>query len=238
MSAFAVIPAFGLANAGVELSSETLETALTSPVTIGVMVSLILGNGLGITMFAVGALRSGVGMLPGGVRYGHLVGAALLAGIGFTISLFITDLAFDDESLQDQAKIGILAGSMLAAVIGVWVLRVMGERMPLCSPSGDTAPPELPPLPWTGAGLPPHVRAVESTAPDPTTTQWWTSDSSRVGRPPLGFQLSPKNRRRGWAAGLPLVARRIDGTSTTPEYGVPLMNSVGVPETPLATPAA
>ncbi|GAB3253587.1 Na+/H+ antiporter NhaA [Kineosporia babensis] len=153
-SAFAVIPAFGLANAGVELSSETIGSALTSSVTIGVIVGLLVGNGLGITMFAIGALRSGVGMLPGGVRYGHLFGAALLAGIGFTISLFITDLAFDDQALQDQAKIGILAGSLLSAVVGVWVLRVMGERMPLCSPAGDSAPPELPPLPWTAPDYP------------------------------------------------------------------------------------
>lgn len=148
-SAFAIIPAFGLANAGVELSAETLEAAATSSVTIGVAVSLLVGNGVGITLFAMAALRSGVGVLPGGVRYGHLFGAALLAGIGFTISLFITDLAFEDQLLRDEAKIGILVGSLVSAVVGAWVLRTMGERMPLCSPAGDSAPPELPPLPWT-----------------------------------------------------------------------------------------
>ncbi|MBT0769733.1 Na+/H+ antiporter NhaA [Kineosporia sp. J2-2] len=153
-SAFVVIPAFGLANAGVELSAETLEAAATSTVTIGVALGLILGNGLGITAFSIAALRTGVGVLPGGVRYGHLFGAALLAGIGFTISLFITDLAFTDQLLRDEAKIGILVGSLVAAVIGAWALRVMGERMPLCSPAGDSAPPELPPLPWTAPQFP------------------------------------------------------------------------------------
>ncbi|GAA3595545.1 hypothetical protein GCM10022223_08380 [Kineosporia mesophila] len=110
-------------------------------------VSLLVGNGVGITRFAIAALRSGVGVLPGGVRYSHLFRAAPPAGIGFTISLFITDLAFTDQLLRDEAKIGILVGSLVSAVAGAWVLRVMGERMPLCSPAGDTAPPQLPPLP-------------------------------------------------------------------------------------------
>ena len=153
-SAFVVIPAFGLANAGVELSSDTLHAALTSTVTIGVAVSLLAGNGIGISLFSIIALRTGVGVLPGGVRYGHLIAAALLAGIGFTISLFITDLAFTSQLLRDEAKIGILAGSLVSAVVGAWALRVMGERMPLCSPAGDTAPPELPPLPWTAPQFP------------------------------------------------------------------------------------
>jgi hypothetical protein len=79
----------------------------------------------------------------------------VLAGIGFTISLFITDLAFDDQALRDQAKIGILTGSLLAAVLGAWVLRVMGERTSLCSPGGDGPPPSLPPLPWSAPGFGP-----------------------------------------------------------------------------------
>jgi Na+:H+ antiporter, NhaA family len=78
----------------------------------------------------------------------------VLAGVGFTISLFITDLAFDDPVLRDQAKIGILTGSLVAALLGAWILRVMGERTPLCSPVDDTAPAALPPLPWTAPGWP------------------------------------------------------------------------------------
>ena len=75
-----------------------------------------------------------------------------MAGMGFTISLFITGLAFTSADLRDQAKIGILAGSLLAAVLGASVLRVMGNRSPLCSPEGD-APTALPPLPWTASSV-------------------------------------------------------------------------------------
>ena len=147
-SAYVVVPLFGLANAGVVLDAGALAEAVTSPVTLGVVVALLLGNAVGISALAALALRTGLGDLPGRVRYGHLVGGAVLAGIGFTISLFITDLAFDDQMMRDEAKIGIMAGSLIAAVVGAWVLRAMGERTSLCSPAGDTAPPELPPLPW------------------------------------------------------------------------------------------
>jgi NhaA family Na+:H+ antiporter len=152
-SAYAVIPAFGLANAGVKLDGATLRDAVTSPVTIGVAVALLIGNAVGISAFATVALRTGLGVLPGRVRYSHLYGGAVLAGMGFTISLFITDLAFDDPLLRDQAKIGILSGSLLAAVLGAWILRVMGDRTTLCSPLGDNAPMSLPPLPWTAPPL-------------------------------------------------------------------------------------
>ena len=154
-SAYFVIPAFGLANAGVSLSADNLRAAAQSPVTIGIALALVIGNAVGITGASVLALRTGIGVLPGRVRYSHLFGGAVLAGIGFTISLFITELAFHDEALRDQAKIGILAGSLIAALIGAWVLRVMGERTSLCSPAGDSAPPALPPLPWSAPGFGP-----------------------------------------------------------------------------------
>jgi NhaA family Na+:H+ antiporter len=152
-SAYFVIPAFGLANAGVDLSPDTLRDAATSPVTLGIAVALVVGNAVGISVGSTFALRTGLGVLPGRVRYSHLFGGAVLAGIGFTISLFITDLAFSDPVLRDQAKIGILGGSLIAALLGAWILRVMGERTSLCSPAGDTAPTALPPLPWTSPGL-------------------------------------------------------------------------------------
>jgi NhaA family Na+:H+ antiporter len=147
-SAFVVVPAFGLANAGVHLDGAALRAALTSPVTLGVMVALVAGNTVGISLASTAAIRGRLGRLPGQVRYGHLVGAATLAGIGFTISLFITELAFTDAVLREQAKIGILAGSITAAVLGTVLLRVLGERMPLCSPLTDEPVPRLPPRPW------------------------------------------------------------------------------------------
>jgi Na+/H+ antiporter NhaA len=153
-TAYGVVPVFGLANAGVSLAPETLRTAATSPVTVGVVLGLVVGNAVGITAGTALALRTGWGVLPGGVRWSHLMAGATLAGIGFTISLFITDLAFTDELLREQAKIGILAGSLTAAVLGTLVLRVLGERFPLCSPEAES-PPALPPRPW----LEPAVRA-------------------------------------------------------------------------------
>jgi Na+/H+ antiporter NhaA len=146
-TAYGVVPVFGLANAGVPLDAETLRTAATSPVTLGVAGALVAGNAIGITAGTAVALRTGLGVLPGGVRWSHLMAGATLAGIGFTIALFITNLAFSDEQLREQATIGILAGSVTAAVAGVVLLRVLGERFSLCSPETE-GPPSLPPRPW------------------------------------------------------------------------------------------
>jgi NhaA family Na+:H+ antiporter len=148
VSAFLVVPLFGLANAGVHLDADALQDAVTSPVTIGVVVALLAGKTIGITAGATVALRSGLGALPGGVRYGHVIGGAVLASIGFTISLFFADLAFGSAALRDQAKIGVLAGSLLAAVLGSVLLRYLGERLPLCTLDDETVIPALPPRPW------------------------------------------------------------------------------------------
>jgi Na+/H+ antiporter NhaA len=147
VSASFVIPVFGLANAGVALDASTLRTAMTSSVTIGIVVALVVGNAVGISLLAGLALRTGLGSLPGRVRYGHLVGGAVLAGIGFTIALFITDLAFTDDALRRQATVGVLAGSVIAAVLGSLLLRYLGERLPLCSVDEDELP-ALPSGPW------------------------------------------------------------------------------------------
>lgn len=146
-TAYVIVPVFGLANAGVILNADILSAALSSPVTIGIAVALVFGNAIGITAASTLALRLGLGALPGQVRYSHLLGGAVLAGIGFTISLFIAELAFTDEVLRDQAKIGILIGSVSAAVLGSFLLRFFGERSPLCSPVGDELP-ELPDGDW------------------------------------------------------------------------------------------
>jgi Na+/H+ antiporter NhaA len=153
VSAFFVVPLFGLANAGVRLDSETLRQAATSPVTIGLVVAMIAGKTIGISGFTAIALRTGLGDLPGRVRYGHLVGGALLGGVGFTIALFIADLAFRDETLRRQATIGVLAGSLLAAIFGSLALRYLGERLPLCSIEEDEEVPPLPPGPWRDPSL-------------------------------------------------------------------------------------
>jgi Na+:H+ antiporter, NhaA family len=157
-SAYGIVPVFGLANAGVSLDADTLRAAASSPVTIGVAVALVVGNAVGITAGAAVALRTGWGILPGGVRWSHLMAGATLAGIGFTIALFIADLAFADDRLREQATIGILVGSLTAAVLGVVLLRFLGERFPLCSP-GTEGPPSLPPRPWVDPGVPARAAA-------------------------------------------------------------------------------
>jgi Na+/H+ antiporter NhaA len=153
ISAFVIIPAFGLANAGVHLDGSALQAAASSTVTLGVAVGLIVGNTVGISLGAGIALRTGLGPLPGRVRYGHLIGGAMLAGIGFTIALFITDLAFADPSLQQQAKVGVLGGSLCSAILGSVLLRFLGERLSLCSFDERSTLPELPEGPWVDPSL-------------------------------------------------------------------------------------
>ena len=123
ISSFVIIPIFALANAGVELSADGLRDAARSSVTIGVLVGLVLGKTVGITVFALAATRLGLAQFPRGMGMRQLLGLSMVAGIGFTVSLFITGLAgFDDPALVDQAKIGILAASAVAAIGGLLIL--------------------------------------------------------------------------------------------------------------------
>jgi Na+/H+ antiporter NhaA len=144
-SSFVIVPLFVLANAGVELTAGTLRAAATSPVTWGIIVGLVVGKPIGVTIGTWVALRTGLGRVPDTLRWGQLIGGAGLSGIGFTVALFVTELALDDTALVAQAKIGILVGSVLAAVIGWLIFRLAGERGGQCAPSGL---PVLPPRPW------------------------------------------------------------------------------------------
>src|SRR3712207_5205154 len=119
---FAIMPLFALANAGVPLGGDIAE-ALTSPVVLGIVAGLVVGKQLGITLFAWLAVKSGVSQLPAGISWRHVYGAGWLAGIGFTMSLFISDLAFPESPLIDVAKIGSLAASVIAGVVGWLILR-------------------------------------------------------------------------------------------------------------------
>lgn len=126
-SSYLVVPIFALANAGVPLGSGALGTAAGSRLTWAVILGLVGGKILGITAVAWGATRAGAGRLPPGVGMNHVLGASALGGIGFTVSLFIAGLAFTSEELQMQAKIGILAGSVIAAIVGVAILLRQSE---------------------------------------------------------------------------------------------------------------
>ncbi len=122
---FLIMPLFALVNAGVLLNGGFVET-LTSPVTLGIVAGLVLGKQLGVTLFAWLAVKTGVSELPEGVTWRHVYGAGWLAGIGFTMSLFISDLAFADGSLLDTAKLGILVASLIAGVVGWMILGGVG----------------------------------------------------------------------------------------------------------------
>jgi NhaA family Na+:H+ antiporter len=119
---FGIMPVFALANAGLPLGGD-IGKALASPVAFGIVVGLGLGKQLGITLFAWLAVKLGVSELPNGINWRHVYGAGWLAGIGFTMSLFITDLAFSDGTLGDAAKLGILVASLIAGAVGWTVLR-------------------------------------------------------------------------------------------------------------------
>ena len=120
------MPVFALANAGVPLGGG-LGEALTSPVALGIVVGLVLGKQLGITLFAWLAVKANVSELPEGVGWRHVHGGGWLAGIGFTMSLFISDLAFSDASLVEAAKLGILVASLISGVVGWTILGTAGS---------------------------------------------------------------------------------------------------------------
>jgi NhaA family Na+:H+ antiporter len=120
--AWFVMPVFALANAGVPLGASFLR-ALTEPVAIGIMLGLVVGKQLGVGLFAWIALRTGLGRMPAGVDARQIWGAACLCGVGFTMSLFIADLAFGSAVLLESAKAGILTASIISGLLGWIVLR-------------------------------------------------------------------------------------------------------------------
>ncbi len=120
---FGVMPIFALANAGVSLDLSALPVALVSPVTLGVLLGLLIGKPLGIFFFSWLAVRLRLCDIPDGVSWRQVLGAGILGGIGFTMSLFITSLAFSDPALVTDAKIGIFTASLLAGLAGYALLR-------------------------------------------------------------------------------------------------------------------
>jgi NhaA family Na+:H+ antiporter len=122
-SAFVVMPLFAFANAGVRIGGPIAHAEIA----FGVLAGLVIGKPLGITAAALVAVKSGIAKLPDNVRWPSLIGISFLAGIGFTMSLFIAMLAFDEAALVDAAKIGILAGSLLAGIIATIILKTVGR---------------------------------------------------------------------------------------------------------------
>lgn len=123
-TSYVIVPIFALANAGVTFTAEGVRDSLTSRITIGVLLGLVAGKIIGITVASRIAVRLGLGRLPAGCGRRQLIGVAAVAGIGFTVSLFITELAFmEDPLLAEEARIGILVASVAAGVLGFAILR-------------------------------------------------------------------------------------------------------------------
>lgn len=130
---FAILPLFALSNAGIDLSAVRWSEALAERVTLGVFLGLAVGKFAGIATASWIGVRLGLGRLPVEVEWRHVLGAAWLGGIGFTMSLFIAQLAFHDPLFVEQAKLGILLASVASAFAGMAWLYVTAPRKPMPS---------------------------------------------------------------------------------------------------------
>jgi len=126
--AFFIIPIFALANAGVTFVNLDILEALLNPISLGIILGLFVGKQIGIFGFLFIAVKLKLASLPQGVKWENLYGAGMLAGIGFTMSLFIAGLVFNDPALLDLSKIGVLAGSLLSGVFGFIFLKSSSEK--------------------------------------------------------------------------------------------------------------
>ena len=126
--AFGIMPLFALANAGVSLESLSIESLL-QPVPLGIMCGLFFGKQIGVFLFSYLAVKLKFAQMPNNVSWMKLYGVALLTGIGFTMSLFVGNLAFS-ENLQhiDGVKIGVLTGSLLSTVFGYFLLLIVTKK--------------------------------------------------------------------------------------------------------------
>ncbi len=123
--AYVIMPVFALSNAGVTVSTDT---ALNMNLILGIALALIVGKAVGIFLMSNLALRLGISKLPDGVSRMQILGVSFLAGVGFTMSIFIANLAFkDNPGLLDSAKVGILIGSLIAGLTGFLILRALGS---------------------------------------------------------------------------------------------------------------
>ncbi|HZB39809.1 MAG TPA: Na+/H+ antiporter NhaA [Ilumatobacter sp.] len=124
-TSYVVLPIFALANAGIPLSMDALRDP--SDVMLGIILGLVVGKLVGIVLFSWLAVRVGIGRLPTGTRWRHMIGLAAVAGIGFTVSLFIAGLAFGPGAVQDEAKMGVLVASAVAAALGTLVFSTISR---------------------------------------------------------------------------------------------------------------
>lgn len=135
---FFIVPVFAFANAGVELAGIGLET-LASPVTVGIVAGLVLGKQAGVFGAAWIMVRAGWATLPHGATWAHVYGVSALAGIGFTMSLFIGGLSYADPALMNEVRLGVLIASAVSALIGFGMLRAVSRAEPEPEPAATAA---------------------------------------------------------------------------------------------------
>ena len=145
VSSFVVVPVFALANAGVRVDADSVSDALGSVVTWGILCGLVVGKLAGVTVATLVSHRIGIGRLPAGIGRREVGGAAALAGIGFTVALFVSDLSFGDRpDVLREAKLAVLAASVVAGVLGTAVLTFGARRAGRQAAAGR---PNRPPAP-------------------------------------------------------------------------------------------
>lgn len=129
VTAYFILPVFALSNAGVHIDGKVVDM-LFHPISIGIILGLVLGKFIGITLLSKIVVRMKLAALPKGIEWNHIYGAAFLAGIGFTMSMFISDLAFENEKYIQIAKVGIMAASFISAVLGMLWLSLTLKKQP------------------------------------------------------------------------------------------------------------
>ncbi len=128
--AFLILPVFALTNTGLIFRGITLSKVVSNPVILGIVFGLVVGKPIGILLFSYLSVKTGIASLPQKVRWSHIFGGAMLGGIGFTMSLFLSELSFTDPHIIDDARIAILAGSILSAVFGMSYLGLISTSTP------------------------------------------------------------------------------------------------------------
>jgi NhaA family Na+:H+ antiporter len=129
VTTFLILPLFAFANAGIRLVDNDMGELLLSPVSLGIILGLVIGKQFGITAFSYLAVKLRLARLPAGVSWKQLYGVSILGGIGFTMSLFIADLAFDNNAVfLEEAKAAILVASLIAGVWGALFLFLTNPR--------------------------------------------------------------------------------------------------------------
>jgi Na+:H+ antiporter, NhaA family len=124
---FFILPVFAFANAGVSLAGVTVSQAF-GPVPLGIALGLVLGKPIGVLLASWCAIKAGAASLPEGAGWSHILGAGMIAGIGFTMSLFIGSLAFPDSASATDVRLGVICGSIVSAIAGYVFLSRLSNR--------------------------------------------------------------------------------------------------------------